>query len=702
MQIWGLHVVDLGIIAAYVVVVIWLGKRVADESKSLDDFFLAGRKLGKAYQFFLNFGCSTHADQAVAVSREVYRQGIGGMWIQSLVLFLTPFYWFTTLLFRRVRLTTVGDFFAERYQSPALAASYAIFSLVLSALVGGGIGYIVAGKTMVAMTPKPIEECTAAERTSIVEFQELKALEARQPADLSAAGRARLDVLREKEKRGELRSFVSYVSEFWFCLAYAVVAVIYTSLGGFKAAALTDAVQGILIIVFSVMLIPVGLARLGGLAGLHANVPAHMFALFGSTTLGDYAWYTILGMVVANLVSIVAVVSGMQTAGSATNEFTARIGMIGGMFTKRILMLFWAMAGLIAVGLYAGKLHDPDLIWGVMTRDLLWPGAIGLMLVGVLAASMSSLGAMAVSHSALFIRNLYKLWAPAKSDAHYLAVGRAMVAVTLLGGLGIVALARNLLELFQYIISVPAIFGAPIWLGFVWRRVTKWAVIVQVTICLVIYALVPNLFQGLDSVARNPRFLLETASRTVVVRTDATVEDVAAGRAASVGQSIERTHVLPPVGVYFDRVAREKPSDPASPRIGLGRFNAEVWVVGWFGVDFTNWSRAQLQATRFFFDALFPFVLLFALSFVTPRVPGQALDRFFARLHTPVQATPAADSTAVAAACANPGQYERDKLFPGSQWEIMKPARSDYIGFFGTWALVGAVILLLWLMVTVR
>jgi SSS family solute:Na+ symporter len=427
-----------------------------------------------------------------------------------------------------------------------------------------------------------------------------------------------------------------------------------------------------------------------------------MFALFGSTTLGDYAWYTILGMIVANLVSIVAVVSSMQTAGSATDEFTARIGMIGGMFTKRILMLFWAMAGLVAAGLYAGKLHDPDLIWGVMTRDLLWPGAIGLMLVGVLAASMSSLGAMAVSHSALFIRNIYKLWAPAKSDAHYLRVSRAMVAVTLLGGLGIVALARNLLELFQYIISVPAIFGAPIWLGFVWRRVTRWAVILQVAICLVIYAAIPNLFQGLDAVARNPRFLLETAPRTVVVRTDATLDDVAAGRAAAVGQSIERTHAVPPIGVYFDRVAREKPSDPQSPKVGLGRFNAEVWVIGWLGIDFSGWSKAQLLAIRFFFDALFPFVLLILLSFVTPRVPKRALDRFFARLHTPVQPTAEAEAAAVAAAYADPGRFERDKLFPGSDWEIMKPARSDYVGFFGTWGLVGVVVFLLWLMVTIR
>ena len=56
--------------------------------------------------------------------------------------------------------------------------------------------------------------------------------------------------------------------------------------------------------------------------------------------------------------------------------------------------------------------------------------------------------------------------------------------------------ADNLLELFQYIISIPAIFGASIWLGFVWRRVTKWAVILQMAICLVIYAAIPTAFES--------------------------------------------------------------------------------------------------------------------------------------------------------------------------------------------------------------
>jgi SSS family solute:Na+ symporter len=702
MQIWGLHAVDVAIVVAYVLVVLWLGKRAAEKTTDLDEFFLAGRKLGKAYQFFLNFGCSTHADQAVAVSREVYRQGIGGMWIQSLVLFLTPFYWFSTLLFRRVRLTTIGDYFAERFDSQFLAASYAVFTLVLSALIGGGIGYLVAGKTMMAMTPKPIERCTPAERQSIVEFRELRDLRARQPEALTAQDHVRLDELGNMEKKGELRSFVSYVNEAWFYVVYVIIVSVYTMLGGFRAAALTDAIQGILIVVFSVLLVPVGLSHLGGFAGLHAVVPSHMFELFGSATLSEYAWYTVLAMVAANLVSIVAVVSGMQTAGSATNEFTARIGMIGGMFLKRLLMLCWALAGLLAVGLYAGQLHDPDLIWGVMTRDLLWPGAIGLMLVGVLAASMSSLGASAVSHSALFIRNLYKPWVPNRSDAHYLFVSRLMVAVTLAGGIGVALFADNLLGLFQYIISVPAIFGASIWLGFLWRRVTRQAVIAQVAICLLIYAVVPTVFSSVPAIARTNAFLQETAPRTVTVTAKATSEDVAAGRARTTGDPIEQLRVIPPVGVFFDRVARIDPTAPGSPKVGLGRFNAEIWVLSWAGIDFSQCSKAQLAATRFFFDALFPFVLLFLFSFMTRPVPARILDRFFARVHTPVQPDAAAEQAALAAAYENPRRYDHDKLLPGSSWEILKPALSDYIGFFGTWLLVALVVLLLWLMVTVQ
>jgi SSS family solute:Na+ symporter len=700
--ILGLHALDFAIVTAFVLFVLYLGWRASRRTKTTEDFFVAGRRLGKAYQFFLNLGTSTNADQAVVVSREVYRQGIGGMWIQYLVLFLTPFYWFTTAFFRRVRLVTIGDFFTERFRSRFLGAAFAVFTLFM-AFLGNGAGYMVAAKTMMALTPKPAAGYTVEEKRSVDLFNEYRALQSKADRTvLDPAEAVRLAELGERQKKGELKAFISYTDSAAIYLVYTAIVAVYTMMGGFLAAAITDVLQGILLTTFSLMLIPIGLHRIGGFAGLHAAVPDFMFKLFGSAATSEYAWYTILAMVLANLVSIIAVATGMQTAGSAKNETTARVGMIGGMFFKRFIMIFWALTGLLAIALYTGQLHDPDLIWGHMTMDLLFPGAIGLMMAGVLSAKMSSLAGSSVSYSALFIRNLYQPFVKPKSDRHLLNVGRAAIAVTLVGGVGVALFIGNLLDMFKYFISLPAIFGAAIWLGFLWRRVTRTAVIAQVVICFAISAVIPNLFQSLEWARTRPGYLVETRARTVSITTPAVREDVEAGRAAAVGEIIRKDHVIPSTGVFYEKVALVDPRDPASPRIGLGRFNAEVWVLSGLGIDFRGFTKAQLSAVRFGFDALFPFVLLFLISAFTRPVAKTDLDRFFARVHTAVQPTPEAEAQALRRAVEPYDEIEARKWRPGSNWEIMKPRLVDILGFAGCWVVVGVIVLLLWLMVNIR
>jgi len=698
--ILGLHLVDVVLIAVYVVVILWIGRVIGRRRQDTEGFYLAGRKLGKFYQFFLNFGNSTDSNQAAGVSREVYRQGLGGMWIQYLVLFLTPFYWFTTMLYRRARLVTIGDLLTERFDSKFLGGAFAAFCLVL-ALIGGGASYMVAGKTMMALTPKDESAYSAEEAASVAAFQEYRALQGQAAAGLSDAEQVRYEELQNRYERGELRGLISHTDPLVFYVGYAVVIAAYTMLGGFAAAAITDALQGVLIVVFSFMLIPFGLSRLGGFEGLHAHVPDYMFEFFGSSATSEYAWYTIIAMVFANLVSIIAAAPMMPTAGSARDEMTARIGMLGGMYFKRFIMLFWALAGLIAIGLYGGALADPDQIWGVMTRELLFPGAIGLMLVGVLAANMSSLDALSISYAALVVRNVYQPFRGGRSEQHYLNVGRVLIAVILLSGVVSAMYADSLLSLFQYFISLPAVFGAPIWLGFVWRRLTRPAVIAQVLICFTLYAIVPNAFPSIPAMRSHPVLLAQTAPREVTIVTGALQEDVDVGRAVAVGQSIRKPHRLEGTGIFFEDVVRVDPSDPDSPLMGRGRFHAEIWVLSWLGIDFSGWAKAQLVAARFFFDALFPFVLLFAFSAVTRPVDKSRLDRFYGKLCTPVQPTPEADRAAVQRAATTPEAFEGLKLWPGSNWELRRPSRLDVLGFGGSWLLVGLVLVLLWLLATI-
>jgi hypothetical protein len=55
-------------------------------------------------------------------------------------------------------------------------------------------------------------------------------------------------------------------------------------------------------------------------------------------------------------------------------------------------------------------------------------------LAGVLAANMSSLDALSVSNSALFVRNIYRPLAKGRSEKHYIDVGRVVIGVILVSG----------------------------------------------------------------------------------------------------------------------------------------------------------------------------------------------------------------------------------------------------------------------------
>src|SRR2546430_17276363 len=63
----------------------------------------------------------------------------------------------------------------------------------------------------------------------------------------------------------------------------------YIVMGGMAAAAVNEGLQSILIIVFSLLLIPTGLHAIGGWHALGEKIPARMFDLFGSAGSGQFS-----------------------------------------------------------------------------------------------------------------------------------------------------------------------------------------------------------------------------------------------------------------------------------------------------------------------------------------------------------------------------------------------------------------------------
>ena len=93
-----------------------------------------------------------------------------------------------------------------------------------------------------------------------------------------------------------------------------------------------------------------------------------------------------------------------------------------------------------------------------------------------------------------------------------------------------------------------------------------------------------------------------------------------------------------------------------------------------------------------------PFAVLFLLSLVTPRGSKLVLDRYFAKMNTPVRSDPQADSEALEAAYLDPSSTTGRKLFPKSDWEFVRPTKMDVTGFVISCIVCGLVIgLLLWL-----
>ena len=132
-----------------------------------EGFFLAGRKLGKLYQFFLNFGNATDANGAVSTASLVYQKGASGVWLSLQTLFMNPYYWFMNPWFRRVRLITVADLFEDRFGSRALARFYAVFQIFATVIVIIGFGNLVGYKVTASLLVKPEVRWTAEERASV-------------------------------------------------------------------------------------------------------------------------------------------------------------------------------------------------------------------------------------------------------------------------------------------------------------------------------------------------------------------------------------------------------------------------------------------------------------------------------------------------------------------------------------------------------
>lgn len=422
-MIFGLSILDVGIILCYIAIIVYLGWRAKRKVHSTEDYFMGGRKGNKIVMVANALGAGTHTDQAIAVAGATYSIGLAGIWYQWVYLFATPFYWLLAPIYRRVRFVTTGDYFEHRYGAK-VGAAYSIMGFLYFVV---NLGLILKG------TGTAIEAATG----------------------------------------GQISSPVIVIVLTLFFLGYSV-------LGGLVSALNINVIQGVFILILSFLLIPFALEAGGGITAIKEKLPDYMFSFVAPK---EVTLFFIIMIVINGLIGIVVQPHHMAVGGSGKTEMSSRMGWTFGNFMKRIATLGWAFVGVFAAVLFPGFIGDDrELAFGTAVSHLLPSGLVGLMIAAMAAAVLAVCHNYMVAGSALFTRNFYKkFFEHTLTEKREIQIARWAAISIVIGGVSVAMIVPSVVKGIQFLWQIEAYFGIGFWIAIFWRRSNRYGVWASIT-----------------------------------------------------------------------------------------------------------------------------------------------------------------------------------------------------------------------------
>lgn len=283
----------------------------------------------------------------------------------------------------------------------------------------------------------------------------------------------------------------------WLSILLAgLLVLVYTGLGGLRAAVYNEVLQLLVIIAALVPLTVVGLHRVGGVDGLLAGVR-------GDPRLGEQALHAWMGTSLDNTTNPfgnwIAIVLGLgfvtsfgywttnftevQRALSAKDMDAARRTPLIAAVVKMFLPFVIILPGLVAAVLIP-RIGTPGVAYNdalpALMNEVLPGGLIGLALAGLLAAFMAGMAANVSAFNTVVTYDIWQTYVrPGRPDHHYLVAGRRATTVGVLISIGTAFLAAGFSNIQDYIQTLQSFFNAPLFatfiMGMLFRRVTPWA-----------------------------------------------------------------------------------------------------------------------------------------------------------------------------------------------------------------------------------
>lgn len=315
-----------------------------------------------------------------------------------------------------------------------------------------------------------------------------------------------------------------------------LVVLTYSLFGGSWAVMGTDFLQGLILVPLTIFVCILSLMEIGGLGQLFAMIQekglAADFQMFNTDQfagrVSDFTWAWALAMLLKNVPGQLSLITAVRYF-AVKDGREARKAALLDCTLSTIGLLFWFIPPITARLLFESEVLSMDLsnpaesAYAVAAMQLLPAGMAGLMLVAMLAATMSNLDTGLNRNAAIFTLNIYPLVCrmtgitPLKGKA-LMRMGQVW---TLMLGLSIILIAIYLSEqegkgVFDFMLEVGAILGmpmsVPMLLGLLIRRVPSWAALVSIAVtaipstCAALSGRVPWLAEVLPFLAEPWKF----------------------------------------------------------------------------------------------------------------------------------------------------------------------------------------------------
>jgi SSS family solute:Na+ symporter len=449
------NAIDYVLIALYFVIVIWVGFYSAKKNKGTDDFFKASGQVPWFMAGVSSWVSGFSAFMFVAAAGYTYKHGSG-----ALVIFTSAFwaylagYFYFAPLWRRARIQAPLEFLTRRY-SPSTTYFYTVTAIVPQVIgIAQGL-YILCIFVSAALG-----------------F--------------------------DRQAFGFLGFSLTGLQA--TMLVVGAVMILYSVVGGLWAAVLSDAIQGVIILVMSVIIFPLSMAYVGNGGGFTAGIK-RMLAELPHDYLVPSGQPVEFWFLTAYLISVMLGYNVAwhfaQRYNSVPSERDAKKMAMLGAWLSLLGPLMWVLpvmgAKLIFPDMHAlwPNLQAPEEASFVSLAMLLLPhGMIGFVVAAILSATLGQANDAFNWLSAAVTKDVYvpmrrRLGLPPASDLHQMRTAQLTMLIIGVSGVALAFVISKLGGAFdfglKYYSMVGPGFTMPVALGLMYRKTPWWSGIASCT-----------------------------------------------------------------------------------------------------------------------------------------------------------------------------------------------------------------------------